>query len=409
MSPRSSAADRQFREITWEDPATSPAAAAPREVRLPSFIGLARPAGETLGRLKLAVVGNGSVGRRIALGAARLHPQALWLVDHARYKAESLLTQEILPRDVGAQKATNTGLASKQISPRTSVRVYDGPIQDLPMSALADAALVCMATDNLKTEVEVGQRCLHLGIPLVQASVHGDSLVAQVRFFGNRDGGGPCPACGFGAEELDHLHKETKFMCSGPDGRPEAHTVALPTMSTSFLCSLAADLALVQVTRHVLGLGRAVADTMLQYYGYQHRVVVSPLTANPRCGCEHVVWEQAAAPRPLGQHPFGALAAAAGLGPGAANAGLAFVVDDLVFVESACCCARRHPVGQFAPAGAKVGACPACGSRMPPDQFYTHRRPPAALVDLDRTPAGLGAPTARCILVECGDRRVLLH
>ena len=100
----------------------------------------------------------------------------------------------------------------------------DGPVQELPITAFADAHLVVLATDNLAAEVEVGQRCLWLGKPLIQASVHGETLVAQVRSFVNREGGA-CPACGFSAVEWAHLNRETSFSCEGgANGRAEAES-----------------------------------------------------------------------------------------------------------------------------------------------------------------------------------------
>jgi hypothetical protein len=53
--------------------------------RLPDFIGRAGAAGDILKDLRLLVIGSGSVGRCMALHAARLLPAALWLIDPGRH------------------------------------------------------------------------------------------------------------------------------------------------------------------------------------------------------------------------------------------------------------------------------------------------------------------------------------
>ena len=51
---------------------------------------------------------------------------------------------------------------------------------------MAEADVVFLATDNLAVEVDASHQFRLLGIPIVQASVHGETLVAQVRFLENR-------------------------------------------------------------------------------------------------------------------------------------------------------------------------------------------------------------------------------
>jgi len=188
----------------------------PLAARLPKFIGGPADAAMKLMLLRVMIIGLGSVGGRIATHVARIGVAMLWLVDPKCFKSESLLTHEIEPRDVGKSKARTIARRCKAISPATRVFHFDGGVECLPLDAFADADLVVMATDNLAAEIEVGQRCLCLGKPLVQASVHGDTLTAQVRWFGNTDAQGPCPACGFGQTEWRMLDEQTRFSCEGP-------------------------------------------------------------------------------------------------------------------------------------------------------------------------------------------------
>jgi molybdopterin/thiamine biosynthesis adenylyltransferase len=376
-----------------------------RGARLPAFLGLQRDPGQVLDGLKAVVVGCGSVGRPIAVHLARQQIDTVWIIDRGHYKAESLLTQPITPDDVGRPKASSTGRYCKQVSPRTRVFALDGPVQALDEAALAGADVWLLATDNLSAEVEVGQRCLRLGKPLIHAAVHGDTLTAQVRCFANADG--PCPACTFGHGEWAFLNKETVFSCEGFfSGERKSTTATMPTMSVSFLCSLAADLALTQLFRLVLGLGQPVRDTMIEHCGYTHRTAVAPLKRNPDCPCDHTRWHLAAGPRPLARCSLGELAAAAGL-----SDGVSFTVGELSFAELGICeaCGDHRPAQRFIPATREAGVCPVCGGRVVGHPFYCHRPVPAARAVLDRPLGELHAADVPWVLVRSNGRAVLFR
>jgi hypothetical protein len=288
------------------------------------------------------------------------------------------------------------------------VLAFDGPVQALSPAALADVDAVLLATDNLAAEVEVGQRCVWLRRPLLQASVHGDTLVAQVRLFRNADGEGPCPACAFGPAEWAHLNRETTFSCEGrAGGRAAGQTITAPTRSVSFLCSLAAGLALTQLLRLVLHLGAPPGDSVLEYCGYTHRTALSPLQRNPDCPCDHTAWERAAAPRPLADCTPRELLAAAGLGE-ADEAGVSLACAS-PFVERGACgeCRREQAVGRF---GAP-GRCGDCGGAVEAQPFYTHRVAPAALLRplLDRPLREFGGEGAGSVVVRVAGRAVLVR
>ncbi|MCI0456193.1 MAG: ThiF family adenylyltransferase [Gemmataceae bacterium] len=403
-----------FVEIACRD-AQQPAASAeglPRTSladRLPRFVGLSADPLPVLSGLRVGVVGVGSVGRNVALHLARLHIEALWLIDPGRYKPASLLTQPIGPADVGQPKATSTGSLCKAISPRTRVFACDGAVERLPLTALADAHAVVLATDNLAAEVETGQRCLRLGGPLVQASVHGDTLVSQVRFFANRGGEGACPACGFTAAEWAALNREGRFSCAGwAGGEIQRETVAAPTMSVSFLCSLAADLACMQLLRHVLKLGPPVEDSLLEHCGYTHRTVVSPLSRNLDCPCEHQAWQVRPAPGPLASCSLGELARTVGENGDLERA--SFAVEGAAFAEVAVCrfCGQAQRCGRFVRRGESAGPCRSCGSATQPEPFYCHDPVPAeAVLTLLGHPLGeIGGAAAAWVLVRDGERAV---
>ncbi len=399
----------RFEEITCDGRGASLTAA---DSRLPRFIAAERSMGAMLATLKVAVVGVGSVGRVAALHFARLMIATLFLVDRGRYKASSLLTHPVGPDEIGREKASSTGRLAKSISPRTRVLAHDGPFDRLDETALADADVVVLATDNLLAEVEAGQVALRLRVPLVQASVYGPTLTAQVRFHGNLDGEGPCPACAYGEAEWALLDRNARWSCEGAAPDPAAEPRGEPTLSVSALCSIAADLAVIQILRHVAGLGRTVTDTMLEYAGYTGRTVATPLRRNPNCPVDHVAYEREVAPRGLGDCSLADLAREAGLSAPEGLDDASFEVGGAPFVEAAPCaaCGALVHVRRFSRAGSGPAAtCGACGGATAAHPFYAHRAVPS---DLARPILGVplreaGVESPGWVLVRSRSRAVL--
>jgi molybdopterin/thiamine biosynthesis adenylyltransferase len=408
--------DAAFGEVLAREKGAAHAAGGPgaprpdRAARFPALIGCDSGVDAALDRLGVAVIGAGAVGRCAAVALARLGIGWLWIVDSGRFKAESLLTQAIEPDDIPHKKASNAGRLCKRISPRTRVLVHDGPVEALDHAALADATVVLLATDNLAAEVEVGQRCVNLGTPLVHASVHGDTLVAQIRVYANAGGDGPCPECSFGEGDWSHLNSETSFSCEGSAPRGGVQRVdSAPTRSIASLCSLAADIAVIQILRHTLRLGAPVADTIVEYCGFTHRSVVSPLARNPRCPIDHVTWRRAAGPASLRDASLRALAEAAGLRDAASAA---FTVGGLAFVESAAC-RRGHAqdVRRFARPASSAWPCARCGEPAVAGGFTSHTTVAASRLgeSLDRPLRDFADPVPRWVLVHGDGAPVFLE
>jgi len=411
MCPRSEAPTVGFREISLAPVQSTDGPRPLRGARLPNLLGLQTDPDEIFSELKVALVGIGSVGRHLAFHLSRLMIHTIWLVDPGYFKPESILTQAILPTEVGRPKATSTAEICKKISPDTRVFACENRLEELDLLALADSDLVLLATDNLVAEVEAGQRCLHLGKSLFHISVHGSTLVAQTRFFANRDANGPCPVCGFGEEEWNHLNRQTRFSCEGVRNRhavPETHGPV--TASFSFLCSLAADLALVQVARFVLNLGEPITDSLTEFCGFTGRSVASSLQRNPHCRCEHVAWSHATPPRPLGDCSLRELSGATGHDCRSQLGGISVSVDDWEYVQACHCpgCGRRQPVQRFLNRSRPPVSCHVCDQPLAPLPFFTHRRVPLDMLgsQVDRPLRCLTPGTPRWVVIHDGDRGV---
>jgi molybdopterin/thiamine biosynthesis adenylyltransferase len=378
----------------------------PAGLRLPRFFGCEADAPVLLAALRVAVIGCGSIGSRVAEFLARLAIQALWLVDSKVFKRESLLTHAIGAAEVGQPKAPAIGRRCKELSPGTRVWAFDGPVQTLPLDALADADVVVLASDNLPCEVEVGQRCLHLSRPLVQGAVHGETLTAVVRFFGAASG--PCPRCLFGEDELAALRNDSRFSCE-PSGVAAAPQPAVPTLSLNALCSLAADLVTLQLVKHALRLGAPVHDSLLEFNAFSHRSVLTPIRRNPACACDHQPWRILSSTRPLAESSPALLFAQAGCDD---QPGCDLTVAGYYLAEASLCrCAMPLPMLRFVPSGSTdAGLCPLCHERRVVPPFYAHTGVLPRLLGtaLHQPLRALGVPAVSAVLVQDSSGRATL-
>ncbi len=381
----------------------------PRDARMPALIGTAPGAAATaVRRLRVVVVGQGAIGRGIAIALARMGIAWLLLVDHADYKPESLLTQSIAVDDVGEHKAGNTARLCKQLSPGTRVLYRVGRLEDLDVAGVRGVDAMVLATDNLRAEVAAAQLAVHLNVPLIHAAVHGESLTVQVRYFANAGPDSPCGVCLYGPADWDLLNRETRFSCEAAgDHRPAASTSSAPTSSFGALCGLAADLATMQLLRGALGLGAPVADTQLEYNGYTHRTVTSPLARDPNCPVEHVIWTPTSASAPLPDCTLAGLLRDAGF---TSSRRSTFLVDDTRFVAVALCGdGHTQPVERFVPLAAPVGRCRSCKLDLVAQPLHAHRRAPEEVLRplLDRPLGQLCSQTPRWVVVQQGERAAL--
>jgi len=409
-----SAAPPQF-EPAAVAPPHEPPDAVPLAARLPAFDGLAVDPRAALEGSCLGVIGAGSIGRGVVERAARLHIGTIHVVDPGRFKAESMLTHcSLEPGEAsrGEPKARSAAELASRISPAIRACYHTGPFEDLGPAALVDADMVVLATDNLAAEIAVAQHCLHLAKPLLHAAVYGDALVAQLRCYTNRPGRGPCLRCRMTAEEEDLLNGHVVFKCTGiPGDRTVVSRGRAPTMSTAFLCSLAADLTMNQVLRSVLDLGAPIADCQVEWCGYTWRTVVSPLPdRSATCRCDHRPWRVQRLGRPIEKATLRQLVAASGLS--GQRTGLSVQVDNLLFVDLGLCerCGLR-PVRRFLCPGREADTCGQCGGPVTAQPFFSSCPTPLSKLEghLDVELGRLGAAGAAGVIVRGMDAGVLFH
>lgn len=391
----------------WRD------AVPPRASRLPRFVGIEANADVVLDDLSVLVIGLGSVGSLAALHIARQHPREMFLADPKTLKAEGLLTHTLcFPENVGKAKVDLIGSLCARISPDTRIHAFVGPVQELPLLVFEQTDVVILATDNLAAEMHVSQRCLSLQKPVIQGSVHGETLVAQVRFLSHRGVDSPCAICSFTRDELAALDQQVLYSCQGSaNATPGARYQAQPTASTSFLCNLAADLVVNQLFRHLLGLGKPVTDTLIEYCGYTNETTTTPLTRNPDCRCDHEPFEQMIPPQPtLNECSLNDLVLAANFS--GADTVTFTVGDEHHHIDAvACSCGYREGADRFARASADLGVCPACRGPLHAEPYPPPRTVAGGQVRslLGRPLREIGAAGAEWVLVRDDERPVLFR
>ncbi len=360
-------------------PRKTAVALAPVNARFPALIGMRANMAAVFGGLEVTIVGCGSVGERIAVHLARSGVAGLCLVDPKRVKPESILTHDCVPGVIGQNKAVRTGRLCLTIQPALRVRVCTSAIQDTPLAALAETGIVVLATDNLPAEVETGRRCMMLGKALANGALYGNTLTAVVRFFGNVDADGPCPACLYGPREWrEHDTTTPHYSCDGSSHDTAKSELSVqPTRSLSHLCALTADLTVNQIIRHTLGLGQPVADTMIEYNGYTHGTLTVPLRRNPTCRCDHARYAVAHARRPLRHSVLGDLCRDAGVGAIAPD--VVISLPGMEWIERAfCVCGATVSVRRFAVRGhSSVGRCRVCHNTLTRHPLHVQSTPPA--------------------------------
>jgi molybdopterin/thiamine biosynthesis adenylyltransferase len=385
-----------------------------RSARMPQFYMASPGANDALRALHVVAVGASSVGLLAIETLGRMGVRRLTIVDRGKTKLESMLTHDIRVEELGLAKASLAARRVKAMHPESEVRAFDGPFEQLGPEALLGASLVLLASDNLACEVEVAQRCVQLGIPLVQASVYGPLLTAQVRWAPNAPGGG-CLICAYGADEMEALDRNTIYSCeesAAPGSAPEPS--AVPTVSPPHLCAIAAQLAVGEIMRMTLELGpHALASDgddddgwVIDYCGYGPTLTRSRLARREDCICDHTRWSVVKVERPLGElTPREAIACAGHDASDAGAAALSLTVDGHVFLELAGCRCGRHPkVGRFEVESAAPRPCAGCGEALMRHPLHTHRDVPllALTQQLDAPLGDLGVREAACLRVSSG-------
>jgi molybdopterin/thiamine biosynthesis adenylyltransferase len=175
------------------------------------------------------VVGLGNIGSHAAMLVARLPQIArVILVDPDEVENKNLSSQSVRRSDIGRAKAVVMGRSLHEVRPDLEVSVHSCPLEDVPLADFrVDVILACL--DSRAARMALNERAVALGVPLIDAGVAADGLLARVSVLSSE---GPCLECAWSDD--DYANLETVHACNGQ------RIAAASTSAPAFLGAAAA-------------------------------------------------------------------------------------------------------------------------------------------------------------------------
>lgn len=228
----------------------------------------------------LVVAGCGNIGSHfVALIPGIPGTGPVYIVDPDVYEAKNLISQRISPDDVGRPKAEVQARWLARFETRR-VTPFVLRIQDAPWGLFRGGVIVS-CVDSRGARRDMSEMAWRLGLPLVDAAVHGSELLARVNVYVPGDTA-PCLQCSWNEKHYRSLRFE--YHCDDT-----AATAA--TNSPSALGCAAAALQATQVGK-LLGdrLEESAAGSQVLIDMRRHTCTVTRFTRNPECRFDHQQW-----------------------------------------------------------------------------------------------------------------------
>jgi len=279
----------------------------------------------------------------------------VYIADFDAYEQKNLVSQRMLPEDVGQPKAITQARWLAKFAKR-QVTAFVGRFEDLPWGLMRGGILVS-CVDSRGARLNLNRMAWRLGIPLVDVAVDGPDLLARVNIYVPGDGA-PCAECAW--YDAHYMSLLVEYHCDG--------TAAIAaTNSPSALGSLAAALQAIEVGK-LLGdrLEESAANRQVLVDARRHDCTVTRFTRNPECRFDHQHWDI----RPLDADPAALtledVFACAAIG-GPVSAQTALTMEPQRFTRGMTCtngCGRADvPLQLVSRLSARETTCPGCGKR----------------------------------------------
>ena len=325
------------------------------------------------GRTVVIIGAGGNIGSSLVPHIGKMTGVSrVTLVDQDIYEARNLGAQMIGAGDVGRPKASVQARTLRRMRPDMHVEAVVAPVEVVPLGLLrADVILSCL--DSRRSRQEVNRVSLRLGVPMIDAGVDGEKLLARVS--GYMPGAGhACLECAWG--DFHYETMERVYSCIGE------RAPAAPTRAISSLGALAASLQALECHKHLTGHPGVVAfDREILIDAAHHNFYRTTLAPNPSCRLgDHAVWRIEPLHRPVERI---SLRQALALGPsanGRRNAGALRVEASPFITRIVCsrCGYERALLRHRASLAASAPRCRKCGAGMLTPGFHMHDRLSAA-------------------------------
>jgi adenylyltransferase/sulfurtransferase len=231
----------------------------------------------------VVIVGLGNVGSHAApLLARMLDVSRIVLIDRDKYGPSNVTGQSITPGECGRSKAQVQGLRLRRIRASLRVTAIAAPVERVPLGRLrGDVILACV--DNRAARQYLNQAARHLGVPLIDAGVHADGMLARVSIF-RPEASSACLECAWSQRDYDAI--EQAYPCQ-PEGAPAAP----PTGAPAHLGALAAALQAVECQRLLAGAAGPAGSHEIVVDANSHKTLATRYLRNPECRlANHEPW-----------------------------------------------------------------------------------------------------------------------
>lgn len=344
----------------------------------------------------LVVVGcGGNIGSHLVSHLGRMAGVSdVTLIDRDKYEPKNLLSQDILPGDVGRPKAAVQARRLRRINPGLHVRAIPRSIEELPLGLFrGDAILACL--DTARARQTTNEAAWRLGVPWIDAGVEAGQFLARVNVYVPADGAS-CIECAWDKRHYDAL--EQVYAC------PAGVAAASPTNAPSSLGALVAALEAIECAKLLSGQGEsALAGRQLVLSAREYRLHVMSVRRNPRCRAPHRIWQI----RQLAEGPEDlTLAAAFELASGDPRS-LSLRVAGSRFTRALTCarCEKIRPALRATRGFTPLGRCLDCGGDLVARGFDLQERlsgSDLSTAGRSRTLGSLGLRPRDVIVIENG-------
>lgn len=202
------------------------------------------------------------------------------LIDRDTYEEKNLTAQDITRRAVGLPKAIVQARRLRRINPALAVTAIVDRVENVPLGLLrADVLLACLDSRTARRSVNLS--AWRLGLPWIDAGVHGADLLARVNVH-IPGPGQPCLECAW--DDGDYETLEQEYPCVG-EATPR------PTNAPSGLGALAAALQALECRKLLAGEHEHLAvGQQVTVSALAHRHYVTRFAVNAACRFDHDVW-----------------------------------------------------------------------------------------------------------------------
>lgn len=232
---------------------------------------------------RTAVVGaGGNIGSHLVPHLGRIPGVGqVTLIDWDIYEERNLLSQDIIPLDMGKPKATVQARRLRRINPTLHVNAIADAVQNVPLGHLrADVIVACL--DSRSARQYVNWAAWRLGVPWIDAGVEGGGLLVRVNVY-MPGPGAPCLECAW--DERDYAALEQTYPCQGQTAKPA------PSNAPSSLGALAASLQVIECQKLLAEQwDRVAVGRQVLIDAAYHKHYVTAFQRNPQCRFDHAVW-----------------------------------------------------------------------------------------------------------------------